>query len=138
MPGDLRGITTGGKEVALKTYGMMNVELQDDAGNKLQVASGQQATITVAVPSALQGTAPATIPLWYFNDSTGRWIQQGAGALQGSSYIGNVSHFTWWNYDVSYIPYFFKGHIKDQAGNPVPIFMQYCTIVLAWWWVILQ
>jgi hypothetical protein len=120
MPGDLRGITTDGKEVALKTYGMMNVELQDDAGNKLQVASGQQATITMALPSALQGTAPATIPLWYFNDSTGRWIQQGTGTLQGNSYIGNVSHFTWWNCDVFYIPFFFKGHIKDQAGNPVP------------------
>ncbi|HLZ89143.1 MAG TPA: carboxypeptidase-like regulatory domain-containing protein, partial [Puia sp.] len=97
MPGDLRGISTSGKEVALQTYGMMSVELQDDAGNKLQLASGQQATITMAIPDLLQSTAPATIPLWYFNDSTGRWIQQGSATRQGNNYVGSVGHFTWWN-----------------------------------------
>lgn len=120
MPGDLRGINTAGKEVALESYGMMNVELQDDAGNKLQVASGQQATLTMAIPTALQSSAPTTIPLWYFNDTTGRWMQQGSGTRQGNNYVASVSHFTWWNCDVFYFPYFFKGHIKDQAGNAVP------------------
>jgi len=64
MPGDLRGITPAAKRSPSNLW-MMNVELQDDAGNKLQVASGQQPRSRWAVPSALQGTAPATIPLWY-------------------------------------------------------------------------
>jgi len=120
MPGDLRGISTDGKEVALQTYGMMDVEMQDDAGNKLQIATGQQATITVAIPTVLQATAPATIPMWYFNDSTGRWMQQQTGVRQGNSYVANVSHFTWWNYDVIYVPHNFKAHVVDQTGNPIP------------------
>ena len=119
MPGDLRGISTDGKEVALQTYGMMNVELKDDNGNKLQLASGQQATITVAIPDSLQALAPATIPLWYYNDSTGRWMQQGSGARQGNNYVGNVGHFTWWNFDLVYTPMSFKVRFKDQFGNAV-------------------
>jgi len=120
MPGDLRGIGTDGKEVALRSFGMMNVELRDDNGNKLQLASGQQATITVAIPDSLKASAPASIPLWYFNDSTGRWIQQGAGARQGTNYVGNVSHFTWWNFDLVFNPMPFKVRFKDQFGNAVP------------------
>lgn len=119
MPGDLRGIGSDGKEVALQSYGMMNVELRDDNGNKLQLASGQQATITVAIPDSLQASAPATIPLWYFNDSTGRWMQQGSGTRQGNNYVGTVGHFTWWNFDLVYTPMSFKVRFKDQFGNAV-------------------
>jgi len=120
MPGDLRGISTEGKEVALKTYGIINVELRDDAGNKLQLASGQQATMTVTIPDSLQASAPATIPLWYFNDSTGRWIQQGSATRQGNTFVGTVGHFTWWNYDLIYVAQPFAGYVRDQYGNPVP------------------
>jgi hypothetical protein len=120
MPGDLRGIGSDGNEAALQSFGMMNVELRDDNGNKLQLASGQQATITVAIPDSLQALAPATIPLWYFNDSTGRWMQQGSGTRQGNNYVGNVGHFTWWNFDLVYTPMSFKVRFKDQFGNGVP------------------
>jgi hypothetical protein len=119
MPGDLRGINTAGTEVTLQSYGMMDVELRDDAGNKLQLASGQSATLTLPIPDALQSSAPSTIPLWYFNDSTGRWMQQGSATRQGNNYVGTVGHFTWWNFDVIYVPHNFKAHVRDQAGNPV-------------------
>ena len=119
MPGDLRGIGTDGNETALQSFGMMLVELEDDAGNKLQIASGQQATLSWAIPASLQATAPATIPLWYFNDSTGKWIQQGTAIRQGNSYTGQVSHFSYWNCDAPVGTVNFKVHLKDQHGNPL-------------------
>jgi len=119
MPGDLRGIGSDGKETALQSFGMMDVELRDDAGNKLQIASGQSATLTMAIPTALQATAPATIPLWYFNDSTGRWMQQGSATRQGTDYVGQVGHFSWWNCDAPVGAVNFKVRIKDQYGNPL-------------------
>jgi hypothetical protein len=128
MPGDLRGIGTDGKEVALQTFGMMNVELRDDNGNKLQLASGQQATITVAIPDSMQAAAPATIPLWYYNDSTGRWMEQGSGARQGNNYVGTVGHFTWWNFDLIMSPMRFKVRFKDQFGNGVA----YTYVAIHW------
>ena len=119
MPGDLRGIGTDGKEKALQSYGMMGVELQGDAGEKLQLAPGKKAMLTWAIPASLQATAPATIPLWYFNDSSGRWIQEGSAVRVGNSYVGQVGHFSYWNCDVASGTVNFKVHVKDQHGNPL-------------------
>ena len=74
MPGDLRGVDTANKVVGLKTYGMMAVELEGTNGEKLQVAPGKHITISMPIPAQLLGAAPNTIPLWYFNDTTGVWI----------------------------------------------------------------
>jgi hypothetical protein len=120
MPGDLRGIGSDGNETALQSFGMMDVEMQDASGNKLQLAPGQQATLTFAIPDSLVSVAPAAIPLWYFNDTTGRWIQQGAAVRQGNSYIGLVEHFTFWNCDAPMGTVNFKVSLKDQLGNPLP------------------
>jgi len=119
MPGDLRGIGTDGKETALQSFGMLGVELQGDAGEKLQLASGAKATLTWAIPGALQAAAPATIPLWYFNDSSGRWVQEGSAVRVGNSYVGQVGHFSYWNCDAASGTVNFKVHVKDQHGNPL-------------------
>ncbi|MHA4810578.1 carboxypeptidase-like regulatory domain-containing protein [Flavitalea flava] len=119
MPGDLRGVRTDNKETGLQSFGMMVVELEGDGGEKLQIAPGKKATISMDIPSSLQASAPSTIPLWYFNDSTGKWIEEGTGTRMGNAYIGEVGHFSWWNYDVPYEQVFFKARIKDQHGNPL-------------------
>ena len=119
MPGDLRGIGSDGNETALQSFGMMLVELEDAAGNKLQIASGMQATLSWAIPASLQASAPASIPLWYFNDSTGRWIQQGTATRSGNNYVGQVGHFSYWNCDAPVGTVNFKVYLKDQHGNPL-------------------
>ena len=119
MPGDLRGVDTSGRETSLRSFGMMAVELEGDAGEKLQIATGQKATLSWTIPASLQATAPATIPLWYFNDSSGRWIEQGTAVRQGSNYIGQVGHFSFWNCDAPVATVNFKVRLKDQHGNPV-------------------
>ena len=120
MPGDLRGIGKNGKETGLQTFGMMVVELEGDGGEKLQLASGKTASLTWAIPASLQAAAPASIPLWYFNDTTGKWIEQGTAARKGNSYIGTVSHFSYWNCDASIGLVNFTVRLKDQHGDPMP------------------
>ncbi len=119
MPGTLRGIDKANQETGLQSFGMMAVELEGDAGEKLQIASGKTATITMAVPASLLGSAPASIPLWYFNDSTGKWLEEGSASLQGGNYTGQVTHFTYWNCDAPIGTVFFKLYLKDQYGNPM-------------------
>jgi hypothetical protein len=120
MPGDLRGIGLNGYETDLQSFGMMDVEMQDGAGNKLQLAGGQTATLTWAIPQALQASATATIPLWYFNDTTGQWLQQGTATREGNNYVGQVGHFTFWNCDAPIGTVNFSVYLKDQHGNPLP------------------
>ncbi|GAA4324840.1 carboxypeptidase-like regulatory domain-containing protein [Flaviaesturariibacter amylovorans] len=100
MPGALRAINNSNEERLLKSYAMSNIELLGTGGEKLQLAPGKTATLTLAIPAGLQNTAPATIPLWYFDETKGFWIEEGSGTRQGNTYVGTVSHFTPWNYDV--------------------------------------
>lgn len=120
MPGDLRGIGSNGEETGLQSFGMMDVEMQDASGNKLQLASGQTATLTWAIPQTLQALATTTIPLWYFNDTTGQWLQQGTATREGNNYVGQVGHFTFWNCDAPMGTVNFSVYLKDQHGNPLP------------------
>ncbi len=118
--GDLRAFDASGQNMQLYSYGMVAVEMSDDAGNALQLASGKKATLTTPVAAAMLSNAPTTIPLWYFDDNKGIWIEEGKANLQGSSYIGTVSHFTFWNVDKPYPPAIVKGRVVDYNGNPLP------------------
>jgi hypothetical protein len=117
MPGSLRGITTGNDETGLQSFGMMAVELTGAGGEKLQLAAGKTAALTFPIPSELLSTAPNTIPLWSFNDTTGLWKEEGTATKQGNNYVGTVSHFSFWNCDVPVNFIHFKAIVKDQNGN---------------------
>ena len=97
MPGDLRGVSTTSREGILKSFGMLSVEMNDAGGQKLQLATGKTATITIPIPSAMQAAAPATISLWYFDETKGIWKEEGNATKQNTNYVGTVSHFSFWN-----------------------------------------
>jgi hypothetical protein len=99
MPGDLRGIDASGEEKVLTTYGMFVVELYSSAGDLLHIAAGKQAEISMPVPSTLSGSAPASIPLWYYDLEQARWVEEGSAQRVGNTYVGKVSHFSFWNCD---------------------------------------
>ncbi len=99
LPGDLRGLRTNGDLNVLDSYGMLEVELTGASGELLQIADGKKATLTMAIPSSLTATAPATIPLWYFDETTGLWKEEGSANKVGNQYVGEVAHFSTWNCD---------------------------------------
>ena len=102
MPGDLRGITTDNVEEGLTTYGMVAVELLGSGGELLNVADGKTVQLTMPVGNAQLSAAPSEIPLWYFDETNGVWKEEGSATLQGDKYIGDVSHFTFWNCDINW------------------------------------
>jgi hypothetical protein len=117
--GDLRAFDANEKIVQLYSYGMLNVEMRDDAGNLLQLAKNSKATLTMPVPATMLGTAPTTIPLWYFDETKGIWIEEGGATLQNGKYIGTVAHFTPWNCDKPAPPAKIRGKVVDHDGNPL-------------------
>lgn len=119
MPGDLRGIRENGDESAMISYGMMAVELEGEAGQKLQLAAGSKATITMPIPASMLASAPATIPLWWFDEAKGLWIEEKAAQKSGNNYVGEVSHFTFWNCDVPANFVYFKAHIITESNDPL-------------------
>lgn len=117
MPGNLEGFSAGGGEVLLETYGMLAVELRGAAGEELQIKKGDKAEITVPIPSTILGVAPSTIPLWHFNEKWGYWYEQGSAQLVGNEYVGEVTHFSFWNYDAKVPLIELKGVVVDNFGK---------------------
>ena len=97
MPGDLTALSATGERQALATFGMMGVALTSDVGALLQLKEGNLVTLRIPVVQDLRTTAPSTIPLWYFDNENGYWIEEGNASLVGDYYEGKITHFDFWN-----------------------------------------
>ncbi|GGG32734.1 hypothetical protein GCM10011344_37110 [Dokdonia pacifica] len=117
MPGMLYAEDAAGDEAYLETFGMISVELRDTSGNELNIDPNNPAELRFPLDPALQGVAPATIPLWSFNDELGYWIEDGEAVLQGNEYVGQVSHFSFWNCDAPFPVVDFCTTVLDDNGN---------------------
>ncbi|HMC96535.1 MAG TPA: FISUMP domain-containing protein [Flavobacteriales bacterium] len=118
MPGMLLGAQNGAAQ-RLVSFGMVAVELTDDAGSRVQLAPGTTAEVRMPLaPSQLSGASP-TIDLWYFNEELGYWVSEGTATLEGGSYVAHVAHFSWWNCDAPTDFVQLSGHVTDAQGNAV-------------------
>ena len=119
MPGMLYAQDSEGKEKVLETYGMMHVELKGEDNQKLQIANGHTAQITMAIDDSQLATAPSSIPLWHFDEVRGYWKEEGSATRVGNKYVGNVSHFSWWNCDAQFPMVSLTVNVNDSNGNPL-------------------
>jgi len=129
MPGDLRGLDSLNFMKVLTTYGMAAVELTGTSGELLQVAAGKKAVLSFPIPSGISSSAPSTIPLWYFDEALGLWKQDGSAVRTGNNYIGEVSHFSFWNCDVPANFVYFDCTIVDAKNMPLPNVLVKISIV---------
>lgn len=121
MPGDLRGINSEGALKLLTTYGMAAVELTGASGELLQLVLGKKSTLTFPIPPGISAAAPTTIRLWYLDETLGLWKQQGTAIKSGNNYVGDVSHFSYWNCDMPIDQSVqFSCTVVDGNGRPVP------------------
>lgn len=121
MPGgDLAAVRSDGSSAALVSYGMADINMQSETGEKLQLKKGCKAKLTFPVPGGMTDNLPSSIPLWSFNEQTGLWEEEGSAMLQGNVYVGEVSHFSWVNLDYPEKQATVYGYVKDDAGNPLP------------------
>ncbi|PTX61122.1 uncharacterized protein UPF0560 [Kordia periserrulae] len=118
MPGMLFAQDESGGAVTLETYGMIAVELMGSTGEKLQLSDGSTSQITMPIP-ANTVNPPATIPLWHFDETLGYWVEEGEATLQGNMYVGEVSHFSFWNYDYPYPSVLLCIKLIDELGRPL-------------------
>jgi photosystem II stability/assembly factor-like uncharacterized protein len=119
FPGQFMGIPeSGSQEVPIESFGFIDVGASSGTQD-LKLREGKQATITLPLPEAIQSRAPETIPLWYYNENTGQWMEEGSATKVGNTYVGNVSHFSSWNADCLYQSATITGRVVDQDGNPL-------------------
>ncbi len=118
MPGNLMARNVEEDLTLLQSFGMANVELEGSSGQKLNI--NKPATLTMGVPETISADAPAGIPLWYFDETSGYWVEEGTATLEGGKYIGSVNHFTFWNCDIDIHDFtFLSGHVVSGDGMPI-------------------
>lgn len=119
IPGSFMANDKDGRRVLLSSYGMLAVELESTSGEKLQIKPGSTAKLTTAIPSPAQASAPATIALWYVDEVTGIWKEEGTAAKNGNAYTGDVKHFTYWNCDLAVPTVTFTARFVTASGQPL-------------------
>lgn len=120
MPGALLAENNEESVMQLETYGMLGIELTGTNGEKLNITEANPATLTFPIAPDQAIIAPETIPLWYFNEDKGIWVEEGEATKVGNNYVGTVNHFSWWNCDVPINLVTFCLTIKDIEGNILP------------------
>ncbi len=137
FPGDLNGTRTDGSPSGMISYGVMLVEMRSPQGDTLNVRSDRPSTISIPIATDDVATAPETLPLWSMDEATGLWREESVARKVGNRYIGQVQHFSFWNYDrPSYFGYaqgqvtiqgdfmrnarVYAGERLDTRGNVIP------------------
>lgn len=121
MPGgDLAAVRSDNSSAQLVSYGMTDLNMYAENGDKLQLKEGSKAKLTFPIPAGMGENPPASIPLWSFNEKTGLWEEEGSAALQGNVYVGEVAHFSWVNLDYPEKQGTVYGYVKDDTGKVLP------------------
>jgi len=119
MPGSLLASNANGESKVLETFGMLHVELTGSNGQKLNLANNTTAEISLDIDVSQLSSSPASIPLWSFDETTGMWKEEGSASKVGNKYVGNVSHFSWWNCDLQSSQCNVTVTVNNNAGIPV-------------------
>ena len=96
--GDEQAQRLDGSTTNLVSCGVLRVELQGSGGIALKLDPSKPATLTCPKPTN-DPKAPKDIQLWSFDETLGEWKEEGTATLQGSNYVGTVTHFTDYNFD---------------------------------------
>jgi len=119
IPGSFMATDRSNKRVTLKSYGMLAVGLESMTGEKLQIAQGSSATLNIPIPLSIRSSAPSSISLWYINEQTGIWQEEGSAKKNGNNYIGDVKHFSFWNCDTGALGVTLSMTLQSPTGSPL-------------------
>jgi hypothetical protein len=97
-PGDFGAIYQG-KQVRMGTFGAFHILPRDAQANPLTMAAGKQASVSMPIQPGQLAVAPATIPLFHYDESSGNWLEDGALTRSANRYVGQITHFSVFNAD---------------------------------------
>jgi len=90
FPGELEGLASDGNITGLESYGFAKIIAQDENGNSLDFKNGKSAKLTFPIDEAQLENAPSEMPLWYFDEIKGTWVEEG---LAKKTCVGNVCEY---------------------------------------------
>jgi len=125
-PGDFSARDATGGAVQLETFGLADISIDSD-GENVQLKEGETADLEMLLPPDTTLEEGDQVPLWYFDETDGKWAEEGIGTVQEYSgdparlaVAGPVSHFSWWNADYPMEVTCINGVVTTCDGVPAP------------------
>lgn len=115
LPAMLRGLSETGSPVLLSSYGVLQIEITDLHGNKLELGSEKFAQISAPVSPLFGGFSSS---VWYFDVNTGLWNLDGTVSKQSDRFSADLSHFGFLNFGNGSKAVFLSGRLVDVVGRP--------------------
>ena len=124
-PGDFAARDVEGNRVQLESFSMADFVLTRN-GRPVNLRRGATADIELLLPVTTRLRTGDSTPMWYFDTTSGLWIEEGSGLVGPSTVeadrlaiFASVRHFTYWNSDMAIDSTCTSGFVVDTAGNPL-------------------
>lgn len=141
MVGDMSAIDVNGNPVMLQSIGAFSAEFRDTSGVLYNLASGRAASISLRADPG--NSYSGSVPLWWYDQSRGLWVEEGAGTVSNGEASAIVTHFTVWNFDIKlttrscikltidpvYLYSTLGGSLTVRMKVPAPWFRDYTRVV---------
>lgn len=99
----------------LESFGAVAIVVEDSTGKNVQLKSGQSAAAKLEVTT----TPGDSVPLWYFDETLGKWKQEGSLTdCASGTCTASLPHLSWWNADQVMETSCLKACAKNSAGGP--------------------
>jgi len=101
----------------IEPYGILDLEMSSSSNEDLDINGS--AEVIMKIDNNLLNDAPNTVALWYKDEASGLWIEDGEAMKVGDSYVGQVTHFTKWLFGLSFEVYNISG-VVTRNGVSMP------------------
>ena len=124
-PGDFAARNADGNRVQLESFSMADFVLTRN-GRPVNLRRGATADIELLLPATTRLRDGDSTPMWYFDTTSGLWIEEGSGLVGPSTVeadrlavFASVRHFTYWNSDMAIDSTCTSGFVVDSSGTPL-------------------
>jgi len=106
----------------IESGGMLEVDVRNASGEKLQLKTGEKLEVWFPVPNDLQAP-PDKMHLWSFDEEKGQWLLEEMDielSADKQHYIAHLPHMSLWNADMPFTSTCVMGCAKDkETGEPL-------------------
>jgi hypothetical protein len=116
LPGSIAAVDLLNREQALKIISAATVNLVDLTGAPVQFAGGKTATLSLPIPENMLASVPNEVPMWFLEDSTGLWREEGSAVKSSQQYSGNIKKLGTWAFGFPSDPIAISGKLVAANG----------------------
>ncbi|GAA3948545.1 carboxypeptidase-like regulatory domain-containing protein [Allohahella marinimesophila] len=126
MPGSFEAVDPATGTISqIESFGAIEIGISNPAGEALNFVGGSAPVLSIPLASTINpATAPASVPLFFFDTSLGYWVDRGVAQLtqlgESWAYQGAIDRTGIWNADIQFDAVTLTGCVADAEGQRLP------------------